>query len=133
MGLIVGRLPDHVEPDDAAAYLTGAIDAALTSDAQAALLQVWDPAPEEMAYFDALNKASLVSFVLHAARLEGLQGFNEALARGYWIKSYWLLSAPTREPMVPCSSAVPTDCLPTLQTSPPPHRTGSAPYLSISS
>ena len=95
MGLIVGRLPDHVEPNDAAAYLSGAIDAAFAGDAQAALLQAWDAAPEEMAYFDALNEASTVAFVEYAARLEGLKDFNDPLTRSrwrhlpYWIESYW--------------------------------------------
>jgi hypothetical protein len=94
--LMVGRLPDHVERDDAAAYLSGATDTALTSDAQAALLQAWDAAPDEMAYFDALNEASTSAFLNHAAKLEGLKDSNEALTRSrwrhlpYWIESFWL-------------------------------------------
>jgi len=93
---MVGRLPDHVERDDAAAYLSGATDTALTSDAQAALLQAWDAAPDEMAYFDALNEASTSAFLNHAAKLEGLKDSNEALTRSrwrhlpYWIESFWL-------------------------------------------
>jgi len=94
--LIVGRLPDHVERDDTAAYLSGATDAKLTSDAQAALLEAWFAAPEEMAYFDALNEASTTAFLNHAAKLEGLKDSGEVQKRSrwrhlpHWIESYWL-------------------------------------------
>jgi len=93
---MVGRLTDDVESDDAAAYVSGATDAALTSDAQAVLLRAWYAAPEEMAYFDALNEASTTAFLNHAAKLEGLQDSSEVLKRGrwrhlpHWIESYWL-------------------------------------------
>ena len=94
--LMVGRLPDHVERDDAVAYLRGATDAALTSDAQAALLQAWYATPEDMAYFDALNDASKTAFLNHAAKLEGLKDSSEVQKRSrwrhlpHWIESYWL-------------------------------------------
>ena len=76
--------------------LSGATDAALTSDAQVALLQAWDGAPEEMAYFDALNEASKTAFLTHAAKLEGLKDSSEVQKRSrwrhlpHWIESYWL-------------------------------------------
>jgi hypothetical protein len=96
--LMVGRLPgwSPKERDAAGTYLARASDAALTSDTQAALLEAWDAAPKEMACLDALNEASTSAFVEHAAALEGLKDFNEAMTRGrwrhlpYWIDSYWL-------------------------------------------
>src|SRR5262249_26959155 len=93
---MVGRLTDHVESDDAAAYVSGATDAALTSDAQAVLVRAWYAAPEEMAYFDALNEASTTAFLNHAATLGVRQDSSEGLKRSrgrhlpHWIESYWL-------------------------------------------
>jgi hypothetical protein len=93
--LFVGRLPGYAR-DDASAYLTDASDAAFTPAARDELLKVWDAAPEEVGYFDALNVASIVSFLDHAAKLEGLRDGNEALTHGrwrhlpYWLESYWL-------------------------------------------
>jgi len=94
--LVVGRLRGRKERDAAAAYVAGASDAALTSNARVALLKAWNVAPAKVACLDALNEASTCAFVEHAAALEGLKGFNEAMMRGrwrhlpYWIDSYWL-------------------------------------------
>jgi hypothetical protein len=94
--LAVGRLPGREERYTAGTYLARASDAALTSDAQAGLLKAWKVAPKKMACLDALNEASTCAFIEHAAALEGLKGFNEAMTRGrwrhmpHWIDSYWL-------------------------------------------
>src|SRR5262249_41636077 len=94
--LVVGRMAGRKERRAAAAYLAGASDAELTSDTRAALLKAWDAAPAKIACLDALNEASTCAFGEHAAALEGLKDFNEAMTRGrwrhlpYWIDSYWL-------------------------------------------
>jgi hypothetical protein len=131
--LMVGRLPDHVERDDAAAYLSGATDVALSSDAQAALLQAWDAAPDEMAY--SRPQRSVDDRLNHAAKLEGLKDSSEVLKRSRWrhlpLESYWL----------PVRSDTATDgpvffgSTYGLLANPcrhrrPPHRTAWAPYLS---
>jgi hypothetical protein len=58
--------------------------------------EAWFAAPEEMAYFDALNDASKTAFLNHAAKLEGLKDSGEIQKRSrwrhlpHWIESYWL-------------------------------------------
>jgi hypothetical protein len=95
LSLFVGRLPGYAR-GDVSAYLGKASDAAPTSVARVELFGVWDAAPEEVGYFDALNEASTVAFLDHAARLEGLKDSNEALTHSrwrhlpYWVESYWL-------------------------------------------
>lgn len=94
--LVVGRMAGRKERRAAAAYLAGASDAELTSDTRVALLKAWDAAPAKIACLDALNEASTCAFGGHAAALEGLKDFNEAMTRGrwrhlpYWIDSSWL-------------------------------------------
>src|SRR5262245_26981207 len=94
--LVVGRMAGRKERRAAAAYLARASDAELTSDTRAALLKAWDAAPAKIACLDALNEASTCAFGEHAAALEGLKDFNEAMTRGrwrhlpYWIDSSWL-------------------------------------------
>jgi hypothetical protein len=100
--LIVGRLPSAQAHNHVRAYLAGASDAALTSDAQAKLLKRWRAAPKKVAYLDPLNLASQVTFLKHAVALEGLEDINEAMTQSlwrhlpYWIESYWL---PVRSDM----------------------------------
>jgi hypothetical protein len=96
LSLIVGQLPDFAR-DGAAVYLAGASDAALTDAARAGLIEAWEAAPEQIvAHFDSLNDASLVAFLDHAAKLEGLRDSSEFLTRSrwrhlpYWLESYWL-------------------------------------------
>src|SRR5262249_51733022 len=93
--VIVGRLPTRDHHAQARAYLTATSDAAFTDDAPH-LIEVWNAAPEQIAYFDALNEASISAFLDHAARLEGLKDADDALAHSrwrhlpYWIESTWL-------------------------------------------
>jgi hypothetical protein len=66
--------------------------AAPTIDANA-LCSAWGAADDEIASVDAMNLASVVQFLDHAAQLDGLQTAEEALAKGRWRQlPYWLAS-----------------------------------------
>ena len=143
--LVVGRLRGRKERDAAAAYLAGASDAALTSNARVALLKAWNVAPTKVACLDALNQASTCAFVEHAAALEGLKGFNEAMmvaAGGICRTGSTAIGcrcAATRRSSSGIrmgglrSSGAPTGFLPILPTLLQPRRTVSAQCPRISS
>ncbi|MCL5290244.1 MAG: hypothetical protein ACYC0Q_15130 [Eubacteriales bacterium] len=68
--------------------------------------QGWASVPDQIAYIDFLNLASVNIFLEHVIELEGFSDFNEALKMTrfphlpWWTQSYWL-PAPFEKPKVP--------------------------------